>query len=204
MPKRPAPAPPADEPLTRDEIAASQAMAGEHMEIVRRALIRAGWRQGPRRQNLRSVWQAIAAGTASQAHEHSDARIVAGIAQAIAPRCRRPECRRAFTCRHGTRAGETGAGGFPPCFAALPQELRISLHFALARLQDPRRFRDAHISRQEAVLLRAAQAALDDQAPSEAEAAPPEPGGPDASTEPDGIAPPPPPPMPEPRILRLD
>ncbi|MCP3055159.1 hypothetical protein [Aurantimonas marianensis] len=206
MPKTPAP--PTDEPPTREEIAASRAMVGTHIDVVRRALIRAGWRQGPRRQNLRSVWQAIAADPAEcpggDSGTPSDTRILAGIAQRITHACPRSECRRGFTCRHGARPGDAARRDDPPCFAALPQAARISLHFAVARLQDPRRFRDAHISRQEAALLRAAQAALDDQAPSEAEAAPPEPGGPDASTEPDGIAPPPRPPMPEPRIVTLD
>ncbi|WP_206453342.1 hypothetical protein [Aurantimonas marina] len=200
MPKRPAPAPPADEPPTPEEIAASQAMAREHMEIVRRALLRAGWRQGPRRQNLRSVWQAIAAGTASQAPGHSDARILAGIAQRITPRCRRPECRRAFTCRHGTRADEKASGGFPPCFAALPQVLRISLHFALARLCDPAAFRDGPLAHQEEAMLRAAQQEL-------AEPVAPEPetvASRTARPEPDGIGLAPSPRPAQPRIVTLD
>ncbi len=204
MAKSPAPAAPAEEPLTREEIAASQAMAREHMDIVRRALTRAGWRQGPRRHNLRSVWQAIAADPAGRhagdAGTPSDTRLLAGIAQRITHACRRPECRRAFTCRHGLRTGDAARRDDPPCFAALPQAARIALHFAVARLQLPKGFRNPHVRRNEAGLLRAAQAALDDQAPAEAEAAPPEPGGP---TEPDSIALPPSPPPVRPRIVTL-
>lgn len=202
MAKSPAPAEPADEPLTREEIAASQAMAGEHMEIVRRALLRAGWRQGPRRQRLRTVWQAIAAPAGrldGETGTPSDTRLLAGIAQRITHACPRSECRRAFTCRHGARQGDAARRDDPPCFAALPQAARISLHFAVARLQLPKGFRNPHVRRNEAGLLRAAQQELADQAPAEAEtvaAAMP--------SEPNSIAPAPPPPTAQPRIVTLD
>ncbi|NDW06518.1 hypothetical protein [Jiella pacifica] len=150
---------PAARPVTAEERAESRAIARAHISACRAALIAAGIRRAPPRRKHGKAERAE--GTGDEARGPADGeKALAAIAQGLTRHCRRGDCRRAFTCRFGTRRGESETIA-PPCLERLPQEAVLALRLGAMRLRTPEAFREARLVKFEAGVIRqrAAEAA---------------------------------------------
>ena len=141
-----------DTPPSKEEIAASHAIASQHYALARQAL--RGLRVQARHK--RSARPPRPTGP----ERHADCTI-ATIALILVDFCRRGDCRRTRHCQFGRRTGET-AGDPPPCVAKLPRAARLALPLAAARRLHPAHFRDPDVQRNEDEAIRCARIALQD------------------------------------------
>ena len=141
-----------DTPPSKEEIAASHAIASQYYALVRQAL--RGLRVPARyKRSARPPRPA-------EPERHADCTI-ATIALILVDFCRRGDCRRIRRCQFGRRPGET-AGDPPPCVAKLPRAARLALPLAAARRLHPEHFRDPDVQRNEDEAIRCARIALQD------------------------------------------
>ncbi|TFF27376.1 hypothetical protein E3C22_02655 [Jiella endophytica] len=148
-----------DPPVTPKERADSMAIARTHISACRLALLEAGLlRETPRRRRGRRKPEAAPGPDASDRQTAMAGVIaLASIAQGLVRACRRPDCRRAFTCRFTTRRGDE-AVHYPPCLRQWPQEAVEALRLGALRMRDPQHFRDPAALAEEAAAFRRREA----------------------------------------------
>ncbi|MEN3792744.1 hypothetical protein [Fulvimarina sp. MAC3] len=151
MAKHPAPiaAPEEDLPPTKAELEEGSRIAYQHFRHILRLLQAEGRTIHPPKRRRTS--DKIKAGTeirrALPLDPGSLDQHLSEMAQTLFHHCKRPECRRAFQCRYGARAGETsrtatswGLTGLP-CLQQLPPDVAHALRLMLARQSTPQVFR---------------------------------------------------------------
>lgn len=167
---------PKDElPPTPTEIEESAGIAFQHFRHLLRLLEEAGRTVHPprRRRPGEKIREVTEARRALPFDPDSLDQHLSEMAQTLFHHCRRPECRRAFQCRYGARAGETSSNAKSwgrtglPCLQALHPDVANALHLMLVRRGTPEVFRRRTnfqaLERQ--VMARAAQRfGLDDRA----------------------------------------
>ncbi|MER0239517.1 hypothetical protein [Fulvimarina sp. MAC8] len=152
MAKHPAPNanPVGDLPPTPAELAEGKRIAHQHFRHILHLLEEAGRTVHPPRR--RRPAGKIGDGDESRRalpHDPNDFdQCLSELAQRFFHYCKRPECRRAFQCRFGSRAGETpltaktwGRTGLP-CLQQLPADVAHALHLMMVRQNAPQVFRE--------------------------------------------------------------
>ncbi|RFC63339.1 hypothetical protein DYI37_09805 [Fulvimarina endophytica] len=136
-------------PVSREEIAESQAIARRHYQRFVTAMRLAGL---PVRPEVRARLEGKRHRPVPT-HAIGDEHVIADRIQRLSHHCRRGDCRRFFQCRHGERAGEDREallrGSPPPCLSRIPRAANLAMRFLIARSSSPRLFREPDMVKRE-------------------------------------------------------